>query len=275
MDSAFANDRNLSTDKKQGQYDDIFTGEEYIESDVAVNEEDLTDVQKKWRQSQLVSSENNNNNNNNNLNTCSNDIIPGVSFLLDLYLSGVPERDPSNDLYGSRVNISSRDKDTNLSLPEMPSVSNVQLDFLEDGVCKVSETSFTTAAQTGEWKVSDDGRCIRFGFESLGYTRTVETKGSIQNVYWSNEEEKKVETSTTYSIPAGPVYGDIQIVPPSSSARALTGQRRTLASFTVVGDGILRINQYAGLFGISSKMIPCGKFRATIIRSDSNNNDQE
>ena len=38
------------------------------------------------------------------------ELVTGTSWVLDLYLSGVPERDPSNDLYGSKVNISSRDQ---------------------------------------------------------------------------------------------------------------------------------------------------------------------
>ena len=86
--------------------------------------------------------------------------------------------------------------------------------------------------------------------DALGYTRTVQTKGSIQNVYWTNEEEKTVQTSSTYSIAPGWVYGDIDI--------SLGRQPGTFD----LGNGILRIEKESGLFGISSKMMVCGKFNA-------------
>jgi hypothetical protein len=261
FDNAFSNDRNLSGDKGKGQYDDIFTGEEYVETNVD-DDEGLTDIQKKWRQAQTQLSSSSGGNNNNNIDY--SDMIVGTSLTLEIYLAGVPERDPSNDLYGSRVNISSRDKDTGLSLPSAPSVK-IQLDFLNDGICTVSESSFTTGS-TGcgsQWKLSDDNKFLRFSMDTLGYTRTVETKGSIQNVYWTDEEEKTVQTSTTYSVPPGPVYGDIEIIP--------AGRGKT----ELGKDGVLRLEQSSGLFGIASKMVACGKFvvAANTNNSNSNNNN--
>ena len=241
--SAFSNDRNLSTDKGKGQYDDIYTGEEYVDtSDDA--DDGLTDIQRKWRQTQTQTAE--------SVNTLNSGIFVGKSLTLDLYLSGVPSRDPSNDLYGSRVNISSRDKETGLSLPSAPSV-NVKLDFLDDGVCQVSESGFTSGNTNGEWKLSDDGKVLRFSMDALGYTRTVQTKGSIQNVYWTDEEEKSIKTSTTYSIPPGMVYGDVQVMP-----------ARKIGTFDLEKEGALRVEKSSGLFGIASQMVACGKFVATL-----------
>lgn len=241
--NAFSNDRNLSTDKGKGQYDDIYTGEEYV--DTSGNADDgLTDIQRKWRQSQTQTSE--------DRNTVNSDIFVGKSLTMDFYLSGVPSKDPSNDLYGSRVNISSRDKGTGLSLPSSPSV-NLKLDFLDNGVCQVSESGFTSGETNGEWKLSDDGKVLRFSLDALGYTRTVQTKGSIQNVYWTDEEEKSIQTSTTYSIPPGMVYGDVQVMP-----------GRKPGTFEVEKEGALRVEKSTGLFGISSQMVACGKFVATI-----------
>jgi len=246
FESAFSNDRNLSTDKRKGQYDDIYSGEEYINIDP--NEDDgLTDVQRKWRQTQTQRPDS-------NVRVVNYDLIVGKSLTLDLYLAGVPQRDPSNDLYGSRVNISSRDKSTGLSLPSAPSV-NVKLDFLENGICRVSESGFTSGNTNGEWKVSEDGKILRFSIDSLGYTRTVQTKGSIQNVYWTDEEEKSVQTSTTYAIPPGMVYGDVQV-----------SLGRIPGTFEVEKEGALRIEKSTGIFGIGSQLVACGKFVAAVYK---------
>jgi len=230
LEKAFENDGNLSPDKGKGQYD--APGEEFIESGPA---EELTETQKKWRRKQF-----------------GNDVTPmmlsGSKYTVNLFLAGVPERDPSNDLYGSKVNISSRDRGTGLSLPSTPTIS-IFVEFLENGVCKASPSEFTGGERDGEWKLSDDGKVLRFSMDTLGYTRTVETTGSIQNVYWTDKEEKTVRTRTSYSIPAGFVYGDVDIT-----------VGRVPGSFDFGSSGVLRVEQSAGLFGVTSKLVPCGKF---------------
>ena len=237
IDQAFENDRNLSSDRSKGQYD--APGEEFEDTSSTSNEA-LTDTQRKWRQSQ--SSEN----------RLSAELMVGTQLRLDLFLSGVPERDPSNDLYGSKVNISLRDKETGLSLPTIPSTS-LTIELLENGICRSAQSAFTTGENDGEWKLSDDGKALRFSMDSLGYTRTVETKGSIQKIYWTDEDEKTIRTSSTYSIPPGFVYGDIEVV-----AGRLPGK------FSFADSGILRIEQSTGLFGVSSKLVSCGKFEARV-----------
>lgn len=233
VDAAFENDRSLAGDKSKGQYDE--PGDEFEDRNSQYAA--LTETQQKWRQTQIK-------------NDVTPEMVAGTSWTLDLYLSGVPERDPSNDLYGSRVNISSRDRQTGLSLPSTPSTSIV-VDFMESGVCRSTESGFTSGEKDGEWKLSEDGTTLRFSLDSLGYIRTVQTKGSIQKVYWTDEEEKSIQTSSTYSIPPGWVFGDVQL---------LAG--RQPGSFELGDDGVLRIEQAAGLFGISSTMSSCGKFES-------------
>jgi len=242
FENAFSNDRNLSTDKAKGQYDDMYTGEEYVESDPKADD-NLTEVQRKWRDSQQSGL---------NPRVVNDEAVVGRSLTMDFYLSGVPDRDPSNDLYGSRVNISSRDSVTGLSLPSAPSVS-ITLEFLENGVCRASESGFTSQDAAGEWKVSEDGNILRFSIDTLGYTRTVQTKGSIQNVYWTDEEEKSVQTSTTYSIPAGLVYADVRVTPGRKPGTFEVDEK----------EGALRIEKSTGLFGIASQMVACGKFMSS------------
>ncbi|KAG7353907.1 hypothetical protein IV203_003263 [Nitzschia inconspicua] len=234
LNKAFENDRSLSKDKTKQQYD--APGEEYIEP----NTEALTETQQKWRERQSQ------------INVVSVEDVVGKTFDMDLYLSGVADKDPSNDLYGSRVNISNRDRATGLSLPSEPSAI-VSVTFLNDGICQVSSSDFTTDS-SGEWKLSDDGKMLRFSMETLGYVRTVETRGSISVVSWSKEEEKPIETKTTYSIPPGMVYCDIGVAP--------TGRP---GSFEVNSDsGVMRVEQSSGIFGISSRLVPCGKFIAKL-----------
>jgi len=227
---AFENDGNLSSDKGKGQYD--APGEEFIDSRPA---EVLTETQRRWRQGQVG-------------NVVSPMMLSGSKYFVDLFLAGVPERDPSNDLYGSKVNISSRDRETGLSLPSTPSIS-IMIEFLENGVCKASPSEFTAGKQDGQWKLSDDGKTLRFSIDTLGYTRVVETKGSIQNVFWTDEKEKSVRTKTSYSIPPGFVYGDIDVT-----------VGRLPGSVNFGGSGVLRVEQSSGLFGVSSKLVSCGKF---------------
>ena len=94
IDQAFQNDSSLSDDKSKGQYD--APGEEFEDNS---SRSELTETQKRFRQSVAT-------------NSVATSLLVGTTLKLDLYLSGVPERDPSNDLYGSKVNISSRDRET-------------------------------------------------------------------------------------------------------------------------------------------------------------------
>lgn len=264
FENAFSNDRSLSTDKRKGQYDDIYTGEEYINNDAAdVDTDDgLTEVQRKWRQAQQQQQQSQaaraGYGGATSGATVSPETVVGTSLNLDLYLSGVPERDPSNDLYGSRVNISSRDKGTGLSLPSEPSVEGIRIDFLGDGVCRVSDSGFTSRENDAMWKLSDDGSTLRVGIDALGYTRTVQTKGSIQKVYWTDEDEKSIRTSTTYRIPPGMVYGDFSVAPGRIRGSVELSEK----------EGALRIEKSTGLFGISNQMVACGKFVAKVLREE-------
>jgi len=248
---AFENDRNLSSDKTKQQYD--APGEEFDDqSDQNVGT--LTETQKLWREKVAaagIATDDNNTNNGGGVNSA---MVVGTSLVLDMYLSGVPEKDPSNDLYGSRVNISNRDKATGLSLPSSPSTS-ITIQFLPDGICHADESSFTSGTTDGQWKISDDGKFLRFSIDQVGYKRTAVTKGTIQNVAWTSEEERTTSTSTTYSIPPGFVFCDVPVVP-AKGRPGIAG-----SSFNIAGDGILRLEQESGLFGISSRMVACGKFQ--------------
>jgi hypothetical protein len=72
-------------------------------------------------------------------------------------------------------------------------------------------------------------------------------------VYWSKEEEKTSETSSTYTIPAGFLYAD---------ASLQTGSRPGVIDMK---DGVLRVEKTMGFLGAASKLVPCGGFAATRI----------
>jgi len=249
---AFENDGSLDKDKSKGQYDGPM--DEYDDDGVAAQRPELTMTQQKWREAQqraagVVSSP--------------TALLTGSTWKLDLFLTGIPDRDPSNDLFGSKVNISSRDRKVGLMVPEEPTVGGVVIRLLENGVCQIvepassdeqlqqSEFIDSNALDEGEWRVSDDGAMIRISLNVMGYQRTVQTRGTIQKVYWSQEDDVQTSTSSAYTIPAGAMYGDAGL---SSGAQVGTLQW---------SDGILRVEQSSGLLGAGSKMVPCGRFTAT------------
>ncbi len=242
LSSAFENDRSLSNvDIRDGQLDDKTDEELEFQQK---NAQTLTSTQQQWRQTMLSGG------------VTAQDVAN--TYTLDLFLTGVPNKDPSNDLFGGKTNIISRDRDVGLTLPETPTVSNVKLQFSsEDNSVQVLEddTGFCqTGSTTGEYKLSDDMKQIRFRIPVTGYTRTIETKGTISKVYWSKEEEKKTQTSTTYSIPEGWLYGEAELTPVSPG--------RTIGW----NDCVLKIEQSVGLLGVSSKMVPVGKFAVQTTR---------
>jgi hypothetical protein len=236
--SAFENDPNLSGDKSEGQLE----GPNDEPSSFIYTP---TKVQQKWREQSLQ-------------NTAAPHarLLENSRWTLDLFLAGVPAKDPSNDLYGSKVNISSRDRAVGLNLPDKPNAS-VEVEFLPDGVCKALASPFTSGQVDGEWKLSDDGSMLRFSMDVVGYSRTVQTIGSITNVYWkSDEEEKTIQTSSSYSIPPGFIFADFSI--------GYGSQPGTLK----MKDGVLRVEQKLGLLGAASKMVPCGAATATCVYND-------
>lgn len=230
INSAFENDKSLSNDKSKGQYDGPYDEESQYNAP--------TQTQQKWRDRMLKPTR-----------EVNQELLGNTKWTIDLFLAGVANKDPSNDLYGSKVNISSRDQTTGLNLPETPSVT-VDVELLPNGICKTTESSFTTGAEGGQWKLSEDGSMIRFSMDVVGYSRTVQTKGSITKVFWSKEDEKTTETSSTYSIPAGIMYADANII--SGSKPGVLDMK----------DGVLRVEKTMGFLGAASKMVPCGGFQA-------------
>jgi hypothetical protein len=92
----------------------------------------MTEVQKRWMDSSIRGK----------TTSIVNAPIPstllcGTKWSVELYLSGIPDRDPSNNLYGNRINISSRDNQLGLGVicPEDPSIT-IQMEFDHDGVCR-------------------------------------------------------------------------------------------------------------------------------------------
>ena len=232
IDKAFENDNTISKDEAvTGQIEGPNNEMEQERQSGGV----LTATQQKWRQ----------------MSTAVNSPA-GKIFDVDFYLVGVPNKDPSNDLYGSQVRISDRDRQVGQTLPEEPTIAGIRLRFNDDGTCFCETKSpFTVDGAQGEWKTSEDGKQIRFRIKVTGYQRTVETKGSIQSISWSDEPDKTRQTSTVYSIPEGWMFGEAEL---ASGAKAGTVTWR---------NGILKIEQAVGLLGVATKLSPCGRFSAS------------
>ena len=252
--SAFENDPNISSEIEGPNDSDAIFASSNLK----------TDVQKKWLESQAAATKKVVNDGRGA--PMNPDLLPGTKWELALYLSGVPNFDPSNSLYGSKVNISTRDSELakdgfaiGATLPNDPSV-NVRIVLLEDGKCKVEETAFTTDTE-GEWKLSDDGRLIRLSMDCSGYERTVTTKGTIQNVYWSDRDEVEKKSSATYGITPGQIYAETRVGFGEKPGVFVMGNKDG-------PEGLLKVEKAQGMFGVSSKMLACGKFSANMITGE-------
>ena len=206
----------------------------------------------------------------------SNDVLSGTEWTLDLYLTGVPDRDPSNDLYGAKSNVSVRDRDLGLgvSLPSSPTAS-VGVRLLDGGALEITgsaddecevdgEGSCVDASEEGKWLLSDDGKMVRIAIPIRAYRRTVTTTGTIQKVFWSEGEETTTRTSSTYSIPQGLIYGDIN-VGYGGGAGILEMIDQRAGPNEVSPGGLLRVEKQSGLLGASSRMVVCGKFSGKFV----------
>ena len=274
LKDAFSNDEALSPDKGEGQLEGPGMGSDFR------SDADLTDVQKKWLASQQATTKKGGADpsamtaaadaSGGNVKGAPLTIekLIGTKWTLSLYLSGIPQRDPSSNLYGASTNISTRNRDPRnaglplgASLPEDPS-ARVQVELLEDGTAKVEETDFTTGTD-GQWVLSPNGRTVRISLDCTGFVRTIKTKGTIQKVYWSDgENEVTTKTSTEYSVPPGLVYAEIGV-----------GYGRPGELLMVGGDGtadlgILTVERQMGLLGASSKMEICGKLSGKMMLED-------
>jgi len=236
LEQAFQNDENLSqADIREGQLEG--PGDDFESRSRPA----MTATQQKWQQQQI----------NSPITT-----LERTTTMMNFFLTGIPNKDPSNDLFGSRVNISSRDRQIGLAVPETPTVSDVRIDFLPDNKCRCSSTSdFVSKNQEdGDWKISDDGKQVRFRIRVSGYTRTIQTKGTIQKIYWSSDDDETRVTSTTYSIPGGWLYGEADLT------KNAKGEIRW-------SNGVLKVEQSMGLLNAGARMVPCGKFTATTASS--------
>jgi hypothetical protein len=258
IDQAFENDTTLinASDKRTGQLDDSKSDTD--NENQSRRSGSLTETQAKWQalQSQLPQ-------------------LAGTTLSLNLFISGVPERDPSSDLYASKTTISSRDRLVGLTLPLEPTVKDIRVTFLDDAQCICeTESPLTRANDKGDWRLlnnentarqsstltpASNKALIRFRIPVTGYSRTVETKGTIQNVYWSkrnpDSDPEIRKTSTTYSIPQGWLYGDAELV------------KNARGQLTII-NGVLKVEQTTGFLGASIKMVPCGKFEASVVLDD-------
>ncbi|KAL7485289.1 hypothetical protein ACHAW6_010896 [Cyclotella cf. meneghiniana] len=281
LKEAFSNDPNLSRNGVDGAIDEGDNDDRWN-----LDDKQKTQVQRRWLESQRRPTP--------QRPSASNIGAPlsphqfyDTTWKLSLYLTGVPDNDPSSDLYGSRANVSTRDRKLGpgLVLPQEATGSAV-LRFEEGGTVAIVESRFgpendgdvdaTTSREdrdeesvicppggAGRWKLSDDGRMLRIGIPIRGYRRTVTTRGTIQKIYWSSQEESTTQTSTTYSIPEGMVYGDVAVG--YGVAGKITMLEERGEGGGVLPGGLLRVEKKIGVLGASSKMVPCGRFIGKIM----------
>lgn len=287
LKDAFSNDESLSRDGVKGS---IVGPEDATDENFGLNaapqQPEQTEVQKRWIQSQLQQKQQEVQQRRQQQSPAlmktakgaplTTQVLTDTTWELGLYLTGVPDKDPSNDLYGSKSNVSVRDRQLGLgvSMPNEPT-ARVQIQLLDDGTvaicgsatdsdddeCQVDEVCSTDIP--GQWKLSDDGKTIRIGIPMRGYRRTITTTGTIQNVFWAQGEPATSKTSSTYSIPEGFVYGDISVGYGDVPGKLVMMDEKSTSPATgmsVIPGGLLRVEKKNGLLGASSTLVPCGRF---------------
>ncbi|KAL7554683.1 hypothetical protein ACHAWF_018199 [Thalassiosira exigua] len=282
---AFSNDPTLTKDGVKGA---IEGPEDELDDNFGLQQSEQTEVQKRWLEAQLKQKAQQERQVQQDQGKgqpflvkaakgapLTAQVLSNTNWELSLFLTGIPDRDPSNDLYGSRTNVSLRDRQLGMgvSLPTYPT-ARVRLHLLEGGEVTVlgsysgtegDESTIDDASQVcatdipGQWKLSDDGKTIRIGIPIRGYRRTVTTTGTIQNVFWSSGEPTTSKTSSTYSIPEGFVYGDIS-VGYGDRPGTLEMLDEKASGTDMIPGGLLRVEKKVGMLGASSKLLPCGKF---------------
>lgn len=290
---AFANDENLSRDGVKGS---IEGPEDAMAENFGLNagqQPQQTEVQKRWIESQLQQQQQQQETQRRQQAVATpslvkvakgapltTEVLAGTTWELSLYLTGVPDKDPSNDLYGSRSNVSVRDRQLGLgvALPNEPT-AKVEVQLLADGAvaicgsttgengdddeCAVDVNEVCSTDIPGQWKLSDDGKTIRIGIPIRGYRRTVTTTGTIQKVFWTQGEPSTSKTSSTYSIPEGFVYGDISVGYGDEPGKLAMMDEKSMSAakgMSIIPGGLLRVEKKSGLLGASSTLVPCGRF---------------
>eukprot|EP00560_Eucampia_antarctica_P005608 CAMPEP_0197832990 /NCGR_PEP_ID=MMETSP1437-20131217/17221_1 /TAXON_ID=49252 ORGANISM="Eucampia antarctica, Strain CCMP1452" /NCGR_SAMPLE_ID=MMETSP1437 /ASSEMBLY_ACC=CAM_ASM_001096 /LENGTH=310 /DNA_ID=CAMNT_0043436705 /DNA_START=182 /DNA_END=1114 /DNA_ORIENTATION=- len=247
FDGAFANDSNLSSDKslQQLEYDGDDDDNNGNDSSRPPPKQQLTEVQKRWWASQQQQKQQQQQQSASQQVQADAAATPTIKmddtcWKLDMYLTGIPNFDPNNSLYGAKVKISSRDRQdeaagfalgttsSDSSSSGTPPTTDITLQFGPDGTCFIIQGSaFTTPVNdddndtqqhqqgTWQWMPPDNNNSrlntLMFIIPVEGYARTITTKGTIQNVAWSNRGETSTKASATYSIPKGNIYGQIKI----------------------------------------------------------------
>lgn len=279
---AFSNDSNLEKDGVKGSIEG--PGDDLADSFLAglkpKQPPQQTEVQKRWLESQLKQKQSEREVQRDRGQVTmikaakgaplTDRVLVDTEWDLALYLTGVPDRDPNNDLYGARANVSTRDRrlGAGAALPPDPT-ARVRVALREGGALAVAPGAEETcpADAPGEWLLSADGKTLRLGLPVRGYRRTVTTTGSIQKVFWSEGEAPTSKTSSTYSIPEGIVYGDIG-VGYGDRPGTLEMQDDKAAGRETVPGGLLRVEKRMGMLGAASKLVPCGKFSGTQCMND-------
>lgn len=274
FDGAFANDPNLSSDKSLEQLE--YENDDKMNPITAPSQR--TEVQQRWWDAQQQASSSSSSSK--PLEASMN--LDDTCWSIDMYLTGIPDFDPNNSLYGAKVNISNRNRQDEASgfalgtdgvTADANPTTNILLQFQSDGTCVILRGSAFTNADddddeqrkgSWQWLPPDNNNkrinTIVFCIPVEGYCRTVTTKGTIQNVSWSDREQVSTKTSATYSVPKGDLYGQIRIDYGSKPG--------TLAMINAIDKkqpyGLLYVEKPMGPFGLTTKTVPCGKFTGTM-----------
>lgn len=121
-------------------------------------------------------------------------MLLNTSWNFTYTLSGIPTVDPSSDLYAPKSRMG---KVNGIDV-------KVDLKFLDNGIVEIRESDFTVSGENGvtlgKWQLDPDGATLAVSFATVGFERTIVTKGSLQSIYGGTDT---MRTSSNYFIPAG------------------------------------------------------------------------
>lgn len=110
-----------------------------------------------------------------------------TSWNISLSFTGIPQKDPTSDLFASRPD-------------SRVAVSNIYITFKEDNLLQLEHHEFLVQDVPGKWALDPDGITLALSLPAVGFERTVKTVGAITSIYGGNDTS---QTSSTYFVPSG------------------------------------------------------------------------
>jgi len=190
-----------------------------------------------------------------------------VTVSLSFYLTGIPEKDASSDLWQKQVKITGNEYDQQLrvafpSEPQQSCLAVLNDDFtvtvsIPDSLSS-SSSDFIPPQTDGAWKLSFEGgrNLLRLGISQLGFSRVVRSGGTMESVYGGAGNSAMKSAS---SLPPGRIYADFEIL--------FGGTPGTFEIKREAPLPLVKCESASGLLKVVS-LVSCGRVEAAFVYPD-------